>query len=417
MDVFEHEHADAFEREHDETPKPAPIITPMTPRQIALSEKYLLQNYVTNLKPGHRNTPEEIMMLEVATRGQNQNPLWKLLRINRTTASRGGHVYGCDNPAMNYGLHNEDVIKCNDVYMDGVCEAVEARLNSPVVKRVLNCGLFLSPMGVFSASPDGYFVLANGDLVVLEIKCPYTYRNLSLDEVRQGFNRNKSRYRVPNTAFSVNRTGEMLVAVETKNDHYRQMQSQLYVTNAVLAVYFVKFADMPEVHFVERDEAVIAELGRRERLDFEQYVAENKKGQQLVAEKARLETFVGSMRPDLARMMARQGLYYDYGDIRCHFCRRHFEVRGGGSEEASYEHECDKTGNVGHVHARHVGYLNVSARTESLLRTGRFSESHCQQLAERGLFHEDTSDSVRFYCCGNTEEEGHALNTEWDCCL
>jgi hypothetical protein len=382
----------------------APADCRLTPRQLELSEKYCLENYVARLKPGHENTREEIFALEEATRGQVNNNLWKLLRVNRKTASKSSCCFVSENEAMKFGVVNEELVKQNRIIMDSLCDALEDKLKIYVKERVLNCGLFLSKLGIFSASPDAYFILADDNLVVLEVKCPYTFRNENLNSIRASFN-NRARYRIPNTAFSINKSGPLQVRVEKKNDHYRQMQSQLYVTGAVMAVYLVMIGGTPEVHFVERDQGVIQELRDREMRDFNNYLKENARMRHLAIELRRLGTFKPAiLAPGDSERLARDGLYYWYGNIVCYFCKRRFEKELGVDAILSAHTGCDKTGNVGHVRIHHLDYINQDAREGSLIHLNTYSYEECLKLAEEGHFHDKTDGVVKLFCCGGTNE-------------
>ncbi|APO13994.1 ALK-EXO [Plodia interpunctella granulovirus] len=374
----------------------------MTEEEMRLAKKYSFEYYSTRLTELHRNSKEEIMELERATRGQSENTLWKLIRINRTTAT-GNQSSICEGtPAMQYGLENEKKLKRNTVIMSIIRDAIEDKLKQKVAEEILECGLFLSDIGLFSASPDAYFVMEDGSLVVLEIKCPYTYRHETLDTIRQKFNNNRNRYRVPNTAFSVSRSNELNVVVEKRNDHYRQIQSQLYVTGAILAVYMVKFSDMPEVHFVKRDETYISELRERELVRLSMYARENVKSLKMVMEKERRKTFDDN---ESARALARDGLYYKCGLVVCYFCRQTFEIVDKTAAQVLAEHgPCDRTGNISMVEAVNASYLNIFDRLRNLQNSGLYNAVDCQALAQKGFYHDGRG--LVTYCCGHEHKEG-----------
>lgn len=197
-----------------------------------------------------------------------------------------------------------------------------------IVETVLNCGLFLSSMGIYSASPDGYFVLDDGRLIVMEIKCPFNYRHKTVDDIRENFNK-KKRYRIPCTAFSVNRFGDGDLRVEKNNDHYRQMQFQMYVTGAVLAVYIVKFADMPRVFFVNRDEEFIKRIEIKEKKEFNICIQENRKDRVFRFEKNRKRSFIDNdIDEEIANRLSSLGFYYSNSVVVCFYCKTTFEFNG-----------------------------------------------------------------------------------------
>ncbi|AAS82623.1 ORF115 [Agrotis segetum granulovirus] len=375
-----------------------------TDEQLKMAQKYCMENYVTKLKPGHKNTKEEIFELERATRGQCKNNLWKLLRVNRTTATKstGSSFYG-ESVAMKYGIEQEEWIKQQKHIMDAVCEGIEGKLKKKVKERVLNCGLFLSPLGIYSASPDAYFVLENEELVVLEIKCPYTYKSDSMETIRRGFN-NRSRYRIPHTAFSINKNGPIDVRVEKKNDHYRQMQAQLYITGAVLAVYLVKIGDVPEIHFVERDIKQIQELKDREEREFNNHVRDNSRNNYLVLERNRKKTFPqnGAYSEEKSKLLARQGFYYNQGCVVCYFCKSKYETSTPFLEMT--HSNCDKTDNISHVDIKFFNYINQKDRVNNLNKYCSYDYQQCIELANQGFFYDPSDNTLKLFCCGEIDK-------------
>ncbi|AIS92117.1 alkaline exonuclease [Erinnyis ello granulovirus] len=384
----------------------------LTDEQLFLANKYCLQKYVKSLTITHRNTNEEISHLEKATRGQADNDLWKLLRINRTTASGSQSFCGEATPAMEYGVCNEKLLKQNSALMSIIVDGIEKRLNKRVVESVLDCGLFLSPIGLYSASPDAYFRLESGELVVLEIKCPYVYRNKTLEQIRLEKNNTRAVYRVQNTALSLNRTGPLHVTVSKRNDHYRQIQTQMYVTGAVLAVYMVKFSDMPEIHFVERDEGIIGELEKRELEKLSMYVKENTRSRIMTMERERFRSFARAhnITTSDAKRFAQDGLYWWCGVVMCYFCEQQFEIIDKNVTQVLQEHNphCNKEGNISvglNVNAAHPRFLNIVDRINSFVGTPQYSVQH-KQLAADGLFYDGTK--LVMYCCGGIGGEHQA---------
>ncbi|AKN80758.1 alkaline exonuclease [Diatraea saccharalis granulovirus] len=376
----------------------------MTDEQLILAKKYTLQNFIETLTIDKRVDREDIMRLEKATRGQNENILWKLLRINRITASRC-NTFPDETPAMRYGIRNERLLKNDTVLMSIVRDGIEEKLQKRVVEEVLECGLFLSEIGLFSASPDGYFKLETGELVVMEIKCPYTYRNETLEDVRMKLNNTRMRYRIPHTAFSVNRHDTPNVLVEKRNDHYRQIQAQLYVTGAAMAVYMVKFRDMPEIHFVPRDEQCIEALRARELKKLNMYASDNQRRRIMVMEKARLATFRDSG-IQIARELAKDGMYWWLGSVICYFCKCRFEVVDNNNNYIHHDN-CDKKDNISMVEVVHEKYINVFDRINNLTRHCT-NLLECQELAKKGYFYDGSK--LVLYCCGGGDTHTEMCN-------
>ncbi|UXX41920.1 alk-exo [Psilogramma increta granulovirus] len=376
----------------------------LTEYQLLLANKYCLQNYVKSLTMTHRNTQQEIVDLEVATRGQSDNVLWKLLRINRTTASGSQNFCGEPTTAMEYGVCNEKLLKQNNALIGIIIDCVENRLQKNVVETILNCGLFISPIGLFSASPDAYFRLDSNELVVLEIKCPYVYRNKTLEQIRLEKNSTRATYRVQHTALSLNKTGPLHVTVTKRNDHYRQMQMQMYVTGAVMAVYIVKFSDMPEIHFVDRDIEFINELEMRELKKLQMYVKENTRNQVMTMERERFHSFAraSNVTTAIASEFARDGLYWWCGVVLCFFCEQRFEIADKSVESVLQEHnpQCNKEGNISLGSSNvvtHPQYINVFDRINSFNGVDEYC-AESKKLATEGLFYYENK--LVLYCCG-----------------
>ncbi|ABC61238.1 ALK-EXO [Choristoneura occidentalis granulovirus] len=373
-------------------------------QELLYAEKYCLQKYVKRLTLTHRNTKEEIMALEHATRGQTNNMLWKILRINRTTASGGNTFFEGSTPAMRYGICNETILKNNKAIINTITERIEKKLGKKVVENVLDCGLFITDIGLYSASPDGYFKLETGELVVLEIKCPYTYRNKTLEQIRREKNNTRGAYRVEHTALLVNRNGPLHVTVTERNEHYRQMQSQIYVTNAIMAVYMVKFSDMPEIHFVEKNEQYSKEMRHKELAKLQMYVNENKRSQIMIMESERLKTFTNTnFKTGLAAALACDGMYYWCGNVVCYFCCQQFEIVDKLLEEILEEHtECNKEGNISMgFKVTHPRYLNRFDRINSLRKT-KENVVRIEELADKGFFYDGSK--LVLYCCGGGKD-------------
>ncbi|ABQ52060.1 alkaline exonuclease [Spodoptera litura granulovirus] len=369
-----------------------------TPEQYRLVLKYRYDLYITNLKRGHYNTREEIFELEKATRGQSSNNLWRLLRINRTTASQSTcSAFNFETEAIMYGNRNENVVKQNELLMRHIGEEIEHCLGKSIKEYVANCGMFISKMGIHSASPDAYYMLDDDNIVVVEIKCPYTYREKTLTSIRNSFNTNKSRYRITNTAFSINRSGPPFVKVEEKNTHYRQMQAQMYVTGAVMAVYIVLIGQTPEVHFVERNASVIQELEAKEKKDYTNYIINNERCRMYVMEKNRRESFKDCELSKAAILkLSRSGFYYHFGKIICYFCRVQVELERG-VDNALLQHapDCNKEGDLRHAIFKYPRYFSDKIREQSLDR----HVSDKQTAAKNNLFCDGSK--IALYCCGN----------------
>lgn len=384
----------------------------LTPVQCELAKKYMMENYVVNLRPGHVNTKEEIFNLEKETRGQANNDLWKLVRLNRRTASKSSTCCLKDNDAIKYGILHEELVKQDETIMNSVCCLIEEKLQKRVKKRVLDCGLFLSKLGLNSASPDAYFLMEDDNLVTLEIKCPLTYKDSTWNSIRSSFNNTRKRYRVKRTAFIVNKTGPLNLDIVKKDDHWRQMQHQMYVSGAILAVYLVKIGNIPAMLCVEPDNDEITRLRINEEGRFEDLLIENQKMRYLTMEKNRYDSFKESRINEADRVaLAKDGLYYWYGNVLCFFCNKQFSVETGVENIIKSHTDCDKTGNIKHVRVIHTEYINKETRLNSLISLASYAKQQCLQLAEQGFFHDCKDNQLKLFCCDG--RQSHTSNCDF----
>nr|AYU75293.1 alk-exo alkaline exonuclease [Spodoptera littoralis nucleopolyhedrovirus] len=378
-------------------------------KQKEIYAEFQYENYVTRLMNENATlSREKIFEIEYHTRGQSENPLWLLMRINRKTASMSGahtlsssvDVFNCG--AMSYGLFQEEKVKDNKIVIQHIETLIENELKAKIVQTVLNCGMILSKYGLCSASPDSYFLLDNGQIVPLEIKCPITYRNVTVEEMRASLGVRKNRYRVKHTALSVNTKNVPVFCVEKTDPHYRQMQRQMYVMNAPMAVYLVKFKDSIVISTVKRDAQFCDKELRSEKYMFASYVTNNKNDDRLDHQYFRIESL--KVCPSLpfdesvAARLTRQGFYYSFGKLVCAFCAKRFDIDtdpdtvfamhgdGGG--------DCENNArNKKLMMKKHENYLSIATRMCTLPT----DKTH---LARLGVFC-DAADSNRYklFCC------------------
>ena len=157
--------------------------------------------------------------MSAATKGQRENAAWQILREGTLTASNFGFILKAKRvtpslikrvlreydlsgvQAINWGISNEQ-------------EAIKAFTTAAKMK-VEETGIWLDPCGFIGASPDGLI----GTNAVLEVKCPFTFRNSTIEEALKsdGFFLTESEY------------GNL----ELKKDHvyWHQVQGQIYSTN------------------------------------------------------------------------------------------------------------------------------------------------------------------------------------------
>ncbi|ABY65850.1 alkaline exonuclease [Orgyia leucostigma nucleopolyhedrovirus] len=376
-------------------------MTELTCEQQAICDIYLYGNYVANLPPKGL-TVEEIARIERATRGQSHNPLWNILRLDRKTASNSTSAYTSNawcTQAMTFGLDQERTVKRNKTLVNLIKHKLELQLGVTILESVLDCGMFLSRLGLCAASPDAYFVTDSDVFIPVEIKCPLKYKDVTVDEMRNALNVRKPRYRVKHTAFSVNRDGPAVFSVESTDAHYRQMQRQMYVLDAPLCVYLVKFKDSFVVSFVDRDKRFYEQELHNEQRLFNTFLAQTQKQRRPDDAEKRIVSFCNqnhTFSADEVRSLADDGFCYKYGrlvcvrcdmeidgDIRCNDVLARHASSGCGDNDAA-------TLNT----VSHADYRDHSKRLESLAKA-------CADLwlAEQGVFCNKNGQLMTF-CCG-----------------
>ncbi|AAZ67489.1 alkaline exonuclease (AE) [Trichoplusia ni single nucleopolyhedrovirus] len=384
----------------------------LTAEQQQIYDRYCYANYVATLK--HENmtlTQDEILRVEKMTRGQSENPLWSLLRLNRQTASKSNSssIMISPNAAMCHGLEQEKVVKDNKNLMSEIRRTIEKTLNTIIAKEVFDCGMFLSKFGLHAASPDAYCVTIDNVHVPIEIKCPYTYKNLTYEDIRKTLRKNpkskKERYRIKNTALSVNVEGVPLFIVEKTDPHYRQMQRQMYVMNAPICVYLVKFSDSFVACTVYRDSIFYDTEMKEEKKIFNMFVNRNKTNLMLTDQYKRKATFEGRHLPQYSefdiRALTRSGLYFDYGQLVCIFCQSRYDVDTPAQEILAKHTKCASNSYNGiDFHVEHKTYINYSTRLQTLAYEHR-------RLASAGLFLDPVDSQYKMFCCGLIIKDFH----------
>jgi len=183
------------------------------------------------LNNGYENfQPEEV---EEKTRKQSNSALWFKLRACRLTASNFGRVLlrkatpteKCLNNLfskssvraipLDYGKGNES--KAKSKYLEVFTS-----------RHIHDCGLVINKEFIFlGATPDGK-VCENGKCGIIEIKCPYTARNYTIEQaVRE----------LPDFMLKENTNGEVLL--DKRHPNYAQVQGQLMITGAEFCDFIV----------------------------------------------------------------------------------------------------------------------------------------------------------------------------------
>ena len=169
---------------------PEPVTVSKLPvptiEDIIYSEEFLqTQGYQQQLDCLVRQAkiPEEcISRISDITVGQRNNPTWHLARRGRLTASNFGCVLKAKRitPSLLKRLLGEYDLSRVKAVQWGVNNEEEAlkAFTKLTGKTVQETGIWLDSSGILGASPDGIV----DDQTVLEAKCPYTERNLTIEE-------------------------------------------------------------------------------------------------------------------------------------------------------------------------------------------------------------------------------------------
>ena len=175
-------------------------------------------------------------MIEGETRGQKDNAKWFDMRKNRISSSNFGRV--CkrkDNisqeklvselvngkdishiPAVKYGIDNES-------------NAVSIYANYMQPLQILDCGVVISPkMPWLCSSPDRKVIDRDFGFGLMEIKCPYTLRNLRPEDA----------CRDPSFYCEI---VEGKPRLKHKHDYYYQIQGQLGICGLAWCDFVVFF--------------------------------------------------------------------------------------------------------------------------------------------------------------------------------
>ncbi|AIG63295.1 ALK-EXO [Helicoverpa armigera SNPV] len=400
----------------------------LTAEQQNIFDKYCFTNYVSQLKSiTQLLSRHEIMKIEKATRGQSTNPLWFLLRLDRQTAS-GSNTNSSSGiglrpiPALTYGLEQETCVKNNESLLNLIRECVERETNKKITETVLDCGMFFSKYGLHSASPDAYFILDDDTIVPMEIKCPHTYRDTTVDEVRRAMNARKERYRIKHTAFSVNRNGPARFVVEKTDPHYRQMQRQLHVLDSSLVIYLVRFKDSFVASIVKRDDEFCDKESKTEQTMFKMFVNKNTSAERFRQCAVRIKSFANTtLTNDNVEKLAKAGFYYSYGNIACAYCDTAFDEDESVDTILDKHKICksNKTSFVKNdddddddridrgIRCVHKEFLTHSMRLKSLVARGADS-----RFAKWGLFYDTNTKRYKTFCCDLSIDNFNITHTD-----
>ena len=182
-------------------------------------------------------TEEEVLFLEKATKNQSRTCLWYDHRIGRITASMFGRVYKCAEtkypntliksvmqysyvnpaiPSLKWGRDNEDHAR----------EKYRVSMKSHEDFSLQSAGLLVSTKFPFlGASPDGIISCSCCGTGLLEIKCPYKYRDCNIESINDS-----------DFYLRLNEANEW--EVNTEHEYYFQIQGQMGIWDKPYCDFF-----------------------------------------------------------------------------------------------------------------------------------------------------------------------------------
>ncbi|XP_015772435.1 PREDICTED: uncharacterized protein LOC107350709 [Acropora digitifera] len=214
-----------------EPPEPQPLPIP-TINEIITSQGFLSvqgkENQIAYLQDKVKFSNDAVETIATITKGQRTNPLWHHVRKGRLTASNFGSV-------LNAGRITPSLLKKTGVQNEA--EAIN-HFRKCTGLPVAETGIWLGPNGVLGASPDGLI----GQNHVLEVKCPYTQRNLTIAEA------------VLNDSFCLKRNHDGTYQLKQDHVYWHQVQGQLFLTRRHFCFFVVWTTKESTVLLIKRDE-------------------------------------------------------------------------------------------------------------------------------------------------------------------
>ena len=165
---------------------PEPIQSPPTEPPIPTMQKIIKEKKqdVSSVLSALAITEEQRDAVNTYTLSQRADPAWFELRRGRLTASNFGYVLATkqDRPSKSV-LERVLGQKCLDgvkAIQWGIINEKEGIriLEQALLVKVEPSGLWLTSSGILGATPDGLV----GASAVVEVKCPYKFRNATIEE-------------------------------------------------------------------------------------------------------------------------------------------------------------------------------------------------------------------------------------------
>ena len=239
------------------SPEPPPVSAGLpipTIEEIIFSEEFLktrgLQEQLDCLVRRCRISSEDIVKISDLTVGQRDNPAWHLARKGRLTASNFGVVLKAKRVTPSLlkrllGEYDLSRVKAVQWGVNNEEEAIKA-FTSKTGKRVEDTGIWFHSSGILGASPDGIV----DDQTVLEAKCPYTERNMTIEEAVQS-----------SATFCLEKCeSEQCYTLKKDHIYWLQVQGEMYFSQRKFCYFVVWTAKNSAVIRIERDETWAANI-------------------------------------------------------------------------------------------------------------------------------------------------------------
>lgn len=193
-----------------------------------------------------RITESQVQLVIENTLGQAKNENWLIARKNRITASNFGSILAAVErnrfpPSLykrltdGYDLSSVLAVQWGKEHEK---VAVETFISNIEGAEVIPTGLWLDTCGFLGASPDGLC----GDSCIVEVKCPYKFRNSSLSEALKN----------DKTYVIYKKENETLINFD--HDYYHQIQGQLHITNREMCYLVIWTPNECEVACILKNE-------------------------------------------------------------------------------------------------------------------------------------------------------------------
>ena len=229
--------------------KPLPI---STIQELIFTEEFLKaesqQEQVLYLQNKAKIGTPAILNVASLTKGQRDNPLWHEARKGRLTASNFGCVLQSKRvtPSLIKRLLGEYDLSRVKAVQWGTNNEKEAlkHFTTQTGLPVEQTGLWLHESGVLGASPDGLV----GKNHVLEVKCPYTVRNLTIRDA------------VNSSTFCLRVNQDGSYALKEDHVYWHQVQGQMCLTNRMFCHFVVWTTQDAAILLIKRDESWVANI-------------------------------------------------------------------------------------------------------------------------------------------------------------